>query len=209
MKSIKKHINLLIILMIVSYSCSSDDSNPTAESEYISVNNLPAPQFGGQGQPTSGPFTKFDFSSGSITTNETNWDIGFRGTTIIVNGGESMGTLDEPTRSGNAAVYIVNDIFSNVLQVEAGLFVQDSSNSYAINIGSGNGWYNYTGSPEHLILPIPGRVLVFRTRDSGYAKVEILSYYYDAPENPNALTDQSRFYTFNYVYQSDSSQTNF
>ncbi|MAK01773.1 MAG: hypothetical protein CMC17_04480, partial [Flavobacteriaceae bacterium] len=49
----------------------------------------------------------------------------------------------------------------------------------------------------------------FRTRDGKFAKVEILSYYLGAPENPDAFADQSRYYTFNYVYQPNEGVTEF
>jgi hypothetical protein len=164
------------------------------------VTNLHAPQNGGQGQPISGAFAKFDFSTGEITTSETEWDIAFRGTTIIVNGGTSLGTNDEPDRTGNAAAYIANGTFASITEVDGSLFVQDGSNGYAIPSGSGNGWYLY--NPQaFLIAPIAGKVLVFRTRDNKFAKVEILSYYKDAPADPNAMTDEGRYYTFNYIYQ--------
>ena len=45
--------------------------------------------------------------------------------------------------------------------------------------------------------------------DGKYAKVEILSYYQGAPDSPDAFTDQSRYYTFNYVYQPNSGETTF
>ena len=37
--------------------------------------------------------------------------------------------------------------------------------------------------------------------------MEIQSYYKDSPENPNAFTDQSATYTFNYTYQPNESVT--
>ena len=65
------------------------------------MENLSAPQTGGQGQPIGGDFTKFSFSAGAITTSDTDWDIAFRGTTIAINGGAVTGTADEPTRNGD------------------------------------------------------------------------------------------------------------
>ena len=53
---------------------------------------------------------------------------------------------------------------------------------------------------SNIVSPIPGKVLVFRTRNGNYAKVQIISYYKDAPSNPDASSDESRYYTFNYVY---------
>ena len=175
----------------------------------LTVEDLHAPQEGGQGQPISGQFTKFDFETGSETNSETDWDIAFRGTSIIVNGGISLGTNDEPERTGDAGVYIFNGTMAEMVVVDTSLITQDSSEGYAIASGSGNGWYTYTGPPTYLISPTPGKILVFRTGDGKYAKMEILSYYLGAPENPDAFSDPSRYYTFNYVYQPNEGVTDF
>ncbi len=142
------------------------------EVESKTISNLHAPQSGGQGQgPISGAFTKFDFASGQTTTSETEWDIAFRGTTIIVNGGTSLGTTDEPDRNGEAAAYIANGTMASTTNAVTTSFVQDSDTGYAIASGSDNGWYNYAGDPTHLISPIPGKILVFKTHNGYYAKV--------------------------------------
>lgn len=207
MKTIK--LLFLSIFLISIVSCSNDDDNNVLlEVQTETVLNLHAPQSGGQGQPISGAFTKFSFETGAVTTSDTNWDIAFRGTTIIVNGGESLGTNDEPERTGNAAAYIANGTMASVTEVDTDLLVADSANGYAIPSGSGNGWYLY--NPQlFLVTPIAGKILVFRTHDGRYAKVEILSYYQDAPANPNAMVDQGRYYTFNYVYQPNEDVTTF
>lgn len=190
-----------LLISMIFFSCSQDDNKDLCpEEEFQSVINLYAPVTGGQGEINSGYFTKFNFSTGQITNSETEWDVGFRGTTIIVNGGESTGAVDEPLRNGDAAAYIESNIFWCVQNVDDSLFTQDSVSSFAIPIGSGNGWYNYTGAPNHLILPIPGRILIFKTHQSQYVKVEILSYYYNIPSDPDAMTDQSRYYSFNYSF---------
>ena len=98
---------------------------------------------------------------------------------------------------------------AEMVAVDTSLITQDSSEGYAIASGSGNGWYTYTGPPTYLISPTPGKILVFRTRDGKYAKMEILSYYLGAPENPDAFSDPSRYYTFNYVYQPNEGVTDF
>ena len=190
-----------LIISMVFFSCSKDDSKDLCPvGEFQSVTNLHAPLTGGQGEPSSGDFTKFSFSTGQITDSETEWDIALRGTTIIVNGGETAGIIDEPERNGDAAAYIENNSFWCVQNIDNDLFLQDSMSNLAIPTGSGNGWYNYTGAPNHLILPIPGRILIFKTHDSQYVKVEILSYYFDIPINPDSVLDQSRYYSFNYSY---------
>ncbi|WP_109438307.1 MULTISPECIES: IPT/TIG domain-containing protein [Aquimarina] len=167
------------------------------------VENLPAPQTGGQGtgQAIGGVFTKFDFETGTVTTSETDWDIAFRGTTIAVNGGEVTGTADEPARNGNAGAAIVTGTFASATSAEGLTFNQDASTTFAIPTGSDNGWYNYNFM-TNIISPIPGKVLVFRTRNGNYAKIEILSYYL------NEDTSQSgRNYTFNYVYNPNDGET--
>ena len=205
-----KTIKLFTISFLLSFTLSCDDDNNIGVNTIsTTIEDLHAPQEGGQGQTISGPFTKFDFESGSETQSETNWDIAFRGTSIIVNGGVSLGTNDEPERNGNAAAYIFEGTMDEMQIVETSLFIQDSESGYAIPTGSGNGWYTYSGAPTYLISPTPGKILVFRTHDNKYAKVEILSYYLGAPENPDAFTDPSRYYTFNYVYQPNQGATTF
>ena len=206
MKTIK--FLILSIMLISFYNCEDDGPN-LQDIQSVTVEDLHAPQEGGQGQPISGQFTKFDFETGSETNSETDWDIAFRGTSIIVNGGISLETNDEPERTGDAGVYIFSGTMAEMVVVDTSLITQDSSEGYAIASGSGNGWYTYTGPPTYLISPTPGKILVFRTSDGKYAKMEILSYYLGAPENPDAFSDPSRYYTFNYVYQPNEGVTNF
>lgn len=198
----------VFVLAMIFLSCSKDDESNLIAVESETVLNLQAPQTGGQGQPIGGPFTKFDFETGAVTTSDTEWDIAFRGTSIIVNGGASLGTIDEPQRTGDAAAYIADGTMASIEEVNTDLFVQDSENGYAIPSGSGNGWYVYNPA-QFLVTPIPGKILVFRTRDGRYAKVEILSYYKDAPENPDVFVDEGRHYTFNYVYQPNANINSF
>ncbi|MGK0325335.1 MAG: hypothetical protein ACJA1D_000675 [Polaribacter sp.] len=207
-----KTIQLVVLTMIcIGFtSCSNDDdSMPLLVVESEQVINLHAPQttdFTTNPPTTAGDFVKFDFSTGTITTSETDWDIAFRGTTILVNGGATSGIAEEPTRTGNAGAYIENSTFANVTAVTETSFTQDSTTGFAIPSGSGNGWYTYAGPPTHLINPTAGKVLVFRTADNKYAKVEILNYYKD---NDSSNPDNSRYFTFNYVYQPNDGATTF
>lgn len=202
----------LLTIFIGLSSCSNNNDDPLVlQVESDSVLNLYAPQEGGIDQlgnpiPISGPFTKFDFSSGTTTTSETEWDVAFRGTSIIINGGVSYGATDEPERNGDAAAYIATGTFADVAAVNTSNLEQDSVNGYVLA-----DWYTYTGPPNHLILPTAGKVIVIRTRDGKYAKIEILSYYKDAPEeiSADAAANDSRYYTFDYVYQPNQSETTF
>ena len=199
----------LLALFIFTASCSSDDDNNTTTPEVVTtkVSNLPAPQTGGQGQPEGGTFTKFSFSENKIVTTD-KWDIAFRGTTIIVNGGAKYNAEDagEPARTGSGAVSIVSGTFAGVTTFPAvATFKTDAASAYAIPTGSGNGWYSYN-STTHIISAIAGKVFVVKTHDGKYAKFEILSYYKDAPVAPD-LTSLYPYYTFSFAYQANSATT--
>lgn len=205
-----KNILSVVVLSMALTSCSNDDDNSPVsdpiESEQVS--NLHAPQTGGQGQPEGGEFTKFDFETGMQTTSDTDWDIAFRGTTIAVNGGTATGTDDEPARTGDAGAAIVTGTFASITTAEGLTFAQDGDTAFAIPTGSDNGWYNYNFM-TNFVSPIPGKILVFKTSEGNYAKVEILSYYENAPANPDPLADAGRYYTFNYVYNPNEGETSF
>ena len=194
----------LLALFIGFTSCDNDDTKPLLEVKSESVTNLHAPQLGGRGEPVSGAFIKFDFATGTTTTNETEWDIAFRGTSIIVNGGASKGTVDEPERTKSVAAYIASGTMATITEANAASLKQDSDTVYVLD-----DWYTYAGEPTHLINPTPGKILVIKTRTGNYAKVEILSYYKDAPDEPNAFTDETPYYTFDYVYQPNNGVTSF
>lgn len=199
-----------LLVMLIMMSCSDDDEvAPLAEVESTTFENLHAPQEGGRGEPISGSFTKFDFETGQITDSDTEWDIAFRGATIAVNGGTETGTIDEPARTSDAGITIVNGTFEDVTEIaEDTDFDQDSQNGFAIPTGSGNGWYNYDFT-TNILSPIPGKILLVETTDGNYAKVEILSYYEDAPSDIDPFQDESRYYTFRYAYNPNERQVTF
>ena len=199
----------IALFSLFVFACDSDDDTPTPAQPLsaTTVRNLAADPTTGTnpqtGQPigTTGKFTFFSLRENkqiANTDSATNkWDVGFRGTTIIVNGGA--------IRSGQGGAYIYTGTFDELLTVpSSATFAQDQSpTQLAIPTGSGNGWYNYNSS-TNVISPIPGRVLVVRTADGKYAKVEVLSYYENAPATPDQ-TSKQRYYTFRYVYQPDGS----
>ena len=196
----------LLALVLFTASCSSDDKDDTIPPvETVKVSNLYAPQAGGQGEAASGEFTKFSFSENKIVTND-NWDVAFRGTTIIVNGGAKIGIDGEPERKGSAAVSIVSGTLASVTAFPAAsTFAQDGAKIYAFPTTGTNVWYDYNAT-THIISAKSGRVFVVKTHDGKYAKFEILSYYKDAPATPE-LTSASRYFTFNFAYQANSTTT--
>ena len=154
----------------------------------------------------TGNFVKFSFLEGAVVTNN-KWDVAFRGTTLIVNGGEKAHN-DQPDRTGDAAVYISTGSMSEINSVDTNRLLQDNSSGSAIlnnimidDLGvSGQGWASYSFS-THLFSPRAGRILVFRTHDNKYAKMEII-YFYDSLNPDTGSGDIGGYYTFNYMYQS-------
>ena len=190
---------LLLSLTLFSTSCDDDDAQPKIATLTASeVNDLDA--------TSASKYTLYSFDDGAVVANadsaSAKWDIGFRGTTIILNGGVSG--------PGAASGQIVDGIFDEIAEAPADGYAQDSNTAKAI-IGSG-GWYTYTGTasvPNHAVLPNAGKVLVLKTADGNYVKVEIISYYIGNPSTGTAefadLTSRpaSRYYTFRYLYQAD------
>ena len=199
----------LALFFIGLTSCSNDDdSTPTAQLEEIetqTVSNLEATQTSdySTNPPTiTGDYIKFSFETGATTTSD-DWDIAFRGTSILVNGGPATAD-DQPERVGNAAAYITTGVLAEISAVDTSLLLQDdTTNGLAITTGSGNGWYNYDPT-THIISPIAGKVIVVKTNNGKYAKLEILSYYLNAD-----TSSESQHYTFNYVYQPNEGVTTF
>lgn len=206
MKNNRLLLALVTVLALAFSSCQKDDPAPVTLTS-STVNNLPAdPPTGGydpmSGQPigVTKKFTLFSFKTGAVVANTdsatTNWDLGFNGTTIIVNSGTSG--------PGSAGAQVLTGIFDEITEApESGYGTDDKTTvpaTYAIPRGSGNGWYNYNPA-TNVISPIAGRVIVVKTSEGKYAKLEILSYYKDAPAAPSS-GDIDRHYTFRYEYQS-------
>lgn len=193
-------------------SCDKDEVPIPVTLETKTVSNLQADTIIGisaSGQPYgSGKYTLYSLENDKVIDNTDSatlkWDIGFRGTTIITNGGNGgPGT-------GGAFVYI--GTFSDLAQIPAdSTFRNDNApTSYAIKTGSGNGWYSYNGATQ-LITPIPGRILAIRTASGKYAKIEIQNYYKggvtpDAAASDNDKLTKQRYYTFRYLYQPDGTK---
>ena len=194
---------LVLAISIALFSCSKDNEptpTPTSSPTALTVqtfSNLYAP-VSGVPPNTTGDFVKFSFATNAIVTTGDNWDVAFRSTTILVNGG--VASTGQPARTGVGAGSVATGTFANITTAPAdNLFNQDITTANAIPTGSGNGWYNYNGA-TNVVSPIAGKVIVVKTHDGKYAKMEILNYYQDAPANPTG-TEPSRYYKFNFVYQ--------
>lgn len=184
-----KTLILLAVSLFVFMACQKEE---TKSSEGIIKKDINA---------TYANYQYFSFADGDTVpfadSSTTNWDIAFKGTSIILNGGTSG--------SGNAGVIIeTGKLFTDVVVAPTAGYAQDAESGKGIPTGSGNGWYNYNTS-THLITPLAGRVFVIRTADNKYAKMQILNYYKGAPASPDAEADTSKYYAIRYVYQADGS----
>ncbi len=208
----KKSVVVFLVVSIAIISCSKNKVPQPAILQTKTVNDLPADTIIGisaMGQPYgTGKFTLYSFENNTIVANAdsatTKWDMGFRGTTIIINSGTSG------QGAASAFVYVGSFSSLNQVPVDSVFKIDNSPMSYAITSGSGKGWYNYDGVTK-LISAIPGRVLVVRTATGKYAKVEILNYYKGGVTPDVTASDmdkliKQRFYTFRYIYQPDGSK---
>ncbi|AFL83418.1 hypothetical protein Belba_0766 [Belliella baltica DSM 15883] len=197
MKTIQKLIFTVSIATLL-FSCDdNDDLVPTTPLEVTMVEDLAAPN--DEIDRNTGevvvvrPFQYFSLERNELVTETEDWDLAFKGTTIRVNS------------SKNVEAAIVNGIFEEISEVPANAtFSTDSDNTFAIPTGSGSGWYNYN-SATFTVTPIPGRVILVKSTDGNYLKLEILSYYKGNP--PAAEIDPritpSGYYTFRYVLQAN------
>ncbi len=207
-------------LAVVFASCKKDEVTQTTDAnafnvsvsgKVVSVKNLPADTIVGlvSGQPVGvGKYAFFNLRTNTWVPNSdsasSNWDLAFSGTTIRINGGTSG--------PGNGGAFVMVGTFDALASVPAdSTFKTDAAPNYAITRGSGKGWYSYDGA-TNLLTPIPGRVLVIRTANGNYAKVEILNYYRggvtpSASATDEVKTSEQRYYTFRYTYQSNGTKT--
>lgn len=192
MKTIKS-ISLITLVSLFVTSCTSNDVElvPVVAQEASNIYAPVTTDYTVSPPTESGTFTKFSFEKGAIVTDD-NWDIAFRGTTIIVNGGTKVGLSDEPSKTGIGALSMQTGKFVDiVLAPNDSEFAQDQSGTLALPKST---WYSYNRL-NHLISPVAGKVLIIKTSKGNYAKMEILSYYKD-----KVTTNDSRYYSFSYVY---------
>lgn len=213
MKKIMKGFSCILAVTVFAACSKNDNTMVTPALTVKTVKNLMADTiigFAPSGQPYgSGKYSFYSLENNALVassdSNSTKWDLGFRGTSIITNSGNSG-----PAKGG-AFVYV--GVFDDLKTVPAdSVFRTDNAPSaYAITSGSGRGWYSYN-APVNLVTPIPGRVLVIRTASGKYAKVEILNYYKggitpDANASDALKLSEQRYYTFRYIFQSNGTTT--
>ena len=126
--------------------------------------------------------------------NSMDWDLGFQRTKVKLNGGISG--------PGKGAAVLLKEVeFDQVKEAPADGYVADSDQNLGIVAQSEEGWYIYTGPPNHWVLPLEKRVFVVQAADGTFAKVRFIGYYKD-----NDNKKDGGFITFEYVHQPDGSR---
>jgi hypothetical protein len=210
----RSFIGSVLAAVVIFQSCTKEETVvPQVTLIEKIVKDLPADTIVGLspiGQPIgAGKFTFYSLETNSVIpnsdSNSTKWDIGLRGSTIITNAGTSG------PGKGGAFVYV--GTFDELTKVPAdSTFRVDAAPNYAITASSNKGWYVY--APQvNLLTPLPGRVLVIKTANGKYAKIEILNYYKGgvtpaASASDNIKIFSQRYFTFKFTYQADGT-TNF
>ncbi|AYL96129.1 HmuY family protein [Mucilaginibacter celer] len=183
-------------VILLASSCDKNNDDPTPEPSKLTTKTI-ADLNGTTGAVYFSLATGAQVT-GADTASATKWDLKFKSTSIFVNGGTS-GT-------GTAQAQVVSSTFETLTAAPTADYKTDATGAPAIA-----GWYTYTAetAPQHAILTVPGKILVIKTADGKYAKVEMISYY---KGNPNTTTatfadlatrPASRYYTFRYAYQGD------
>lgn len=142
-------------------------------------------------------WTFFSFSTGKPVeiedhTSSMDWDLGFQRTMVIVNGGASG--------PGEGTALILEGVqFEDVVAAPEGDYVPDTDQ--IATIARGDGWYTYTGPPNHWVLP-NDRVYVLQTATGLFAKLRFIGYYTD-----NDAKEGSGNITIEYDFQDDGSRS--
>jgi hypothetical protein len=214
MKMNLRKITMGLGLSIALVACSKKEETIVLPVSAITVNDLAADTvtgLGADGRPQSaGTTTYYSLVDNKVIASTdaatTKWDIAFSSTKILVNSGTSG--------PGLGGAFVFKGLFDDLKTIPAdSSFATDNSTaaSYAIPLGSGRAWYTYDGLTT-LVSPIAGRVLVIKTANGKYAKIEILNYYKGgvtlaSTASVNDKLFKQRYYTFRYAYQPNGSKT--
>lgn len=194
---------LTLAVFFIFTACSdsttgSGDTDPELETNQITDLNA---------RGEDGHFTFFSLRNGNTValsdSASANWDLAFKGTTILVNSGVSG--------PGEGGAILLDLPFEEVEMAPSEGYRTDSAEELAIPAGAGNGWYSYDFA-THTIAPIEDKTIVICTGDGKhYAKVEIGHYYLGSPDMSsdefmnNPELRESGYYTFRYTIQLEES----
>lgn len=198
-----KKVNFIALAMMVLplfTACTNDeDTEPEVDEELeaVLVEDLYAPdnRVGG----TDSVYFSLENNT-IVSSKEDDWDIGFYGTKIVVNGGESGG-------GQVAATLLIETIFDELEMVpDDVVFRTDTKSDPAIPNDMGNGWWSYDYT-THFVTPIAARVILVKTNAGNYAKLEVLSFFKGNPPAEERKLADMYYYTFRYMLQSNGTMT--
>ena len=161
MRNFKKYF---LITIIISFSCNKEDNLSVV---WVSEYNLFAPDSTTLQNITTKKYIKYSLSE-EDTVSHDKWDIAFKGSKIIINGGFKTSS-DEPERTGIGGVYIMKGkSFATIKKVEdENLFKQDRENSLAIKNENGQGWWYLKDLLSNILYPIKNNVLIIEIDNMG------------------------------------------
>jgi len=189
-------------------SCGKKEEAQPVPAQSVTIRDLPADPPTGSDQKgnftgqTGKPYL-LDIKTGKQVPNEEEntdkWHVGFRigsrKINITVNGGISG--------PGGCSAQIVNGVFDSYKNAPAEGYLQDSDASLAIPNAMPSSWVEYNRT-THTLTPKAGTIIVLKTGEGRYAKIEIISFYKGAPGSPT-LQNQLGYFTLRYVYQPNNS----
>lgn len=191
---------VVMISMLLFSSCSENGSGaeePESEIQSETITDLNAPS---TRENPDARFVLFSFRTGQTVdiadSASTSWDVGFRGTEIIINAGASG--------PGEAGLVRLDVAFDQVTIAPSDGYEVDGETLAMAD------WYTYTGmsEPMHAVFPNENETYVLRTADGNhYVKFDIISYYRGNPDtsteafaNTETRAD-SPYFTFDFVIQ--------
>jgi hypothetical protein len=210
MKKLFTQITFVSLLTMTLFACNKSSDTTVVNNTPVTatVKDVMADTVLGldakTGMPYSaGIYTFFNIEKNTIIsstdTANGNWDLAFKTTKILINGGTSGNAL------GGAFIY--NGLFDDLKTIPAdSVFkVDNAPSSFAITYVNDNGWYHYDYA-TNIVTPIPGRILVIRTAKGKYAKIEITSYCkgginLTSSSSFNDILFKQRYYNFKLTYQ--------
>lgn len=151
---------------------------PASAQDALLIEDVPTVS-AGMGR-ADGPFTLVSLRTGDIVVGydastradsvSADWDLGIRGTEVILNGGESG--------PGGVTGALVDQPFEALLTVPESLAADGEGAcprgaARVVCHGSGNGWYLYAGNG---VEPLPGKTLVLRRADGSVVKARFVRY---------------------------------
>ena len=110
----------VLTIAIVFVGCTKDSPDPetviTATITELDAQALVMPNPPPAPPTITGDYTKFSFAEGTVVEGD-DWDVAFRSTSIIFNGGVASNS-SQPNRTGNAAVYIIDGTMESISSVD-------------------------------------------------------------------------------------------